>query len=599
MRKQKGDILLALIIALLVTSVLTTGIIVINVTSGISAAKSANFTKALYLAEAGVRYGADQIQGTDITYTMSDSYQRMNIRKQANGTIVSTGIAYPGTVYEARMTINRGAGTGPLPPNDTRDNNRNLLPLTPATFTGGDLGVFDLAGISDRVAIQAYQSAGGAGYTHAYWAALLNFTTHTGADGDNPGCNFGYLFVPINQTYVSYLRDSYNTYGQVSYSMQTKLGWLNTLNYAAQGINFRWHEHPSFPGKYQGYAVSYMVFHNQAGCSDDFIPNSIKPGTSDTLSGRLLLVLWKQWVDGGMERRKWLAYAELGRPAGVCTPPGCTRSPADNDPMVTGRQDSYDGRVNDDATIGVRIEDVVWGTTHHNEIKVFYADASPYFGTSPRRGADEYATNTKRQRYFPQWINSVYFTTWPSHFFENLSSTDNMLTYWSYCGWLSSTPYVLNGPGGSPEVVIPTMRKASDGQPHHYTVTQAGTSGLTEPPWPTASGDSIADGTVTWRESGTARPSTAYDYFTVANTVTNPQGTYNPQGPYNTVRWVLNPAATEITLGTDRSTIRTYEFPLSSFPSGRKEIGLHGMVNGDAVPLAFDDISLTILGKKE
>ncbi len=597
MRNHRGDILLALIITLLVTSVLTTGIIVVNVTSGMSAAKSTNFTKALYLAEAGARYGANQVQGNNITYTLSDSYQRMNVQTQVNGTILSTGIAYPGTVYEARMTIRRGVGNNPnapAPPNDTRDNNRNLLPLNPATFTGGDLSAFNLAGISDRVQTQAYLGAGGSGFSHAYWAALKNFTAHAVADSDNPGCSFSALFVPISQTYVDYLRDAYDTYGYVSYSMQAKLGWLNSLNYAAQGLNFRWHEHPSFSGKYQGYAVSYMAFHSQAGCSDDFIPNSIKPGTSDILSGRLLLVLWKQWVDGsGAERRKWLAYAELGRPAGICTPPGCTRSPADNDPMVTGWQDGYDGRVNDDATIGVRIEDVAWGGVHHNEIKAFYGDASPYFDGSARRVADANATNTNRQKYFPQWIHGEYFTTWPSHYFENLSATDNTLTYWSYCPWFGSAPYTTDGgPGGTREVVIPTMRLASDNQPHYYLAQHNGTSGLTEPLWPTGHDSHVDDGdTLRWKEDGTDRPSTGYDYFTVLNT--------NPQGTNHLVQWVLNPAATEITLGSDNSTIKTYEFPLSSFPAGRKEIGLHGMVNADNVPIAFDDLSITILGKKE
>ena len=83
-----------------------------------------------------------------------------------------------------------------------------------------------------------------------------------------------------------------------------------------------------------------------------------------------------------------------------------------------------------------------------------------------------------------------------------------------------------------------------------------------------------------------------YDYFTVLNA--------NPQGTHHEVQWVLNPAAAaEITLGSDNSTIKTYEFPLESFPAGRKEIGLHGMVNADAVPIAFDDLSILILGKKE
>ena len=118
--------------------------------------------------------------------------------------------------------------------------------------------------------------------------------------------------------------------------------------------------------------------------------------------------------------------------------------------MVTGWQDGYDGRVNDDATIGVRIEDVAWGGVHHNEIKAFYADASPYFDWSARRVADANATNTNRRKYFPQWIHGEYFTTWPSHYFENLSATDNTLTYWSYCPWFSLTPYTARWTGRQP-----------------------------------------------------------------------------------------------------------------------------------------------------
>lgn len=595
MRRQKGAVLLALIIAILVTSVLTTGIMVMNVTSQFSSAKSTNFIKALYLAEAGARYGLNQAQGPNFTYTMSDSYQQMIVQKDVNGNINSTGIVYPGTVFEARMTIRRGAGNN-LPPNDTRDNNRNVLPVNPATFTGGDLSALDLTGISSRVAIMTAESAGGAGFTHAYWMAMKNFTSNAVLDSDNPGCNISYLFAPISQTYVDYLRDTYNTYGSVSYSFQAKVGWLYTINYAAQGLNFRWHEHPSFPGKYQGYALSFMVFNSRTACSDDYIPNSIKPGPGNSLHDKLLLVLWKQWVDGsGTEHRNWLAYAELGGPelsGSFCTPPGCSRSPADNDPMVTGRQDANDGRVNDDATIGVRIEDVIWGQSHHNEIKVFYGDASPYFAPGhARRAADANATNTNRLRYVPQWITSTEFTRWPSHFFENLNSTDNTLTYWSYAGWLSSIPYVLNGPGGAPEVVIPTMRNAPDGLPHHYTVNTDGTSGLTEPAWPASGTFSDGTGALRWQESGTARPDAVYDYFTVLNT--------NPQGTNNTVQWILNPAATEIALASDNSTLRTYEFLLTSFPAGRKELGLHGMVRANVLPMAFDDLSFIIMGKKE
>ena len=139
----------------------------------------------------------------------------------------------------------------------------------------------------------------------------------------------------------------------------------------------------------------------------------------------------------------------------------------------------------------------------------------PILIASARRVADANATNTNRQKYSPQWIHGEYFTTWPSHYFENLSATDNTLTYWSYCPWFSSTPYTRDdGPGGTPEVVIPTMRLASDNQPHHYHVNHNGTSGLTEPLWPTGHDSHVDDGDdLVWQERGTERPSTRVRLF--------------------------------------------------------------------------------------
>nr|MDA3832193.1 hypothetical protein [Spirochaetales bacterium] len=322
MRNQKGAVMLALIVAMVVTAVLTAAIVVINTASNIGAAKSTNFTKALYLAEAGVRYGADRPPGPRVTYTLSDSCQQMSVQTLVDGSVRSTGIAYPGTAYEARMTIRRGGAYSLAPETDTREHNRNILPIGPATFTD-DLSAFDLTGIKSRIKLQAYQATSG---SHEWWAALKNFTTNTIIDSD--GCTISCLFIPISQEYVDKLRESYNTYGTVSYSMQTKVGWLSDLKYAAQGINFRWHESPPGSGKYQGYAVSFMVFDSRTTCSGDYIPNSIKPGRGNSLNNHLLLVLWKQEVVGGVETRKWLAYAELGWPKGVHIPPA-PRNPPD------------------------------------------------------------------------------------------------------------------------------------------------------------------------------------------------------------------------------------------------------------------------------
>ena len=60
--------------------------------------------------------------------------------------------------------------------------------------------------------------------------------------------------------------------------------------------------------------------------------------------------------------------------------------------------------------------------------------------------------------------------------------------------WAASTRYIEG------QVVIPTELNLND---HRYVVTEAGTTGASEPTWPTADGDTVTDGTVTWQEAGT------------------------------------------------------------------------------------------------
>lgn len=59
--------------------------------------------------------------------------------------------------------------------------------------------------------------------------------------------------------------------------------------------------------------------------------------------------------------------------------------------------------------------------------------------------------------------------------------------------WQPSTPYLLG------ERIIPTQAKLNA---HYYRVTTAGTSGSTEPAWPTGGGATVSDGTAVHTESG-------------------------------------------------------------------------------------------------
>ena len=66
--------------------------------------------------------------------------------------------------------------------------------------------------------------------------------------------------------------------------------------------------------------------------------------------------------------------------------------------------------------------------------------------------------------------------------------------------------------------------------------------------------------------------------------------------------WVKNTSPrsgfSTVNLLNDNATIRTTDFVLDAFPSGRKEIGLVGMgdITGANLTVAFDDFYIQILG---
>ena len=209
-------------------------------------------------------------------------------------------------------------------------------------------------------------------------------------------------------------------YHNLSYDVQIKNGWdLNKIS-GGSGIAFRWHENPLFAGQvppgndpyryYQGYGITFMLYWDRRGSSPDMIPNNIKPPGND-LKTKLLLVLWEQKVDtSGVPRKDWLAYALMGSCLLLASGHWGERHPADPDQKVTGYQVWPDGRVNDNATIVVRVEDnfVTSGgvTTRCNDIKVFYGDASEFTFANDSRTKDAVATNKQRARYYPKWLET-------------------------------------------------------------------------------------------------------------------------------------------------------------------------------------------------
>jgi prepilin-type N-terminal cleavage/methylation domain-containing protein len=101
-----------------------------------------------------------------------------------------------------------------------------------------------------------------------------------------------------------------------------------------------------------------------------------------------------------------------------------------------------------------------------------------YFGTSMTRSGDP--------------VNRLQNATDLSRILDNIISDYNRLHLINLrYKWKPSTAYSLGA------VVVPTTNNG-----HFYTCTAVGTSGTTEPTWPTTTGAIVTNGGVTWRESG-------------------------------------------------------------------------------------------------
>jgi len=432
--------------------------------------------------------------------------------------------------------------------------NLTLPALTPAAsgFTGGNLSALDLSSSGSRI------TADGTTASRAVFGGLGD-AGYRFEDPEWSGCIIGYHAAPISTAVSDNLRNLWMQHRQLNYDVQVKMNWTSNLDYANQGITFRWHENqtcaavPCPPNNpyccYEGYGISFMRFNGKTTCSGDMIPNYVKPGSGAAEAGKLVLVLWQQKINASnIATKDWIAYARLGDPTTVKDPATGERSPADPDQKVTGKQGGSDGRLNDNASIVVRVEDklVTTGgvTTRYNDIKVFYGDASPYTFVigSDSRTRDIIATNKERARYYPQWMEAGHGGTFPTINPTGVPPNES--------GWPSN----LFGPPGANPIPIA----------HWYNKS-------------TGSYDAI------------------YDYFSLASTA--------PTAPYNTVTLITNgtPRTGFSTWAplTDGCTIRTTDFTLDAFPSGRKEIGLFAMGDLNSVAgttVAFDDFFIRVLG---
>jgi hypothetical protein len=308
-----------------------------------------------------------------------------------------------------------------------------------------DLSPLDLTLSGNRVVVQGYIATGG---THAYWAAFehLGEATYRFPDPEQTTCNIGYHTAPISTTISDKLRNIWMQYHQLNYDAQIKMGWDLNLLYASQGVMFRWHKNPACAAAvtcssedpyccYEGYGLGFMRFNEKTTCSGDMIPNTVKPGAGNAQGGKLLLVLWQQKINASnVAAKDWIAYAVLGNPTNY-QDPASERSPADPDQKVTGNQGWPDGRLNDNASIVLRVQDKFVDNVRYNDIKLFYGDASPNTFTNDSRILDAVATNKERARYYPKWRETdhpggtepLINPKWPSN---NFGLNGAAIAYW-------------------------------------------------------------------------------------------------------------------------------------------------------------------------
>jgi len=196
-----------------------------------------------------------------------------------------------------------------------------------------------------------------------------------------------------------------NTDKYLSYSIQAKTLWGDELNYGASGINFRWHQ--PVLGKYAGYGISFMRYDSSLNVVNDMIPDTIKPefqGVNEK-NDKLLMVLWEQYIDANVEKRRWLAYKDITADSNVKK--SLNDTPRDLSSLII--------RVHEKHVEGVKV----------NDIDIFYGNAN-----SSNQASDSIYNNTGRNEYNPTLKLGSDAIKWPVF----------NLDYWTDCD--ESSPVV-------------------------------------------------------------------------------------------------------------------------------------------------------------
>jgi hypothetical protein len=570
---QKGFALIYLIFIMVALGGMGAAIYSFTTSSAYTELTENSRNRAYQLARAGMNYAHEQYAAdpNNLNSIASKTYSLANSRGQITYTITPVGGVYQvvsiGTVNNtnglllARAQVQSSNTPGspdyfPIDPS---------LPGPPGngeimSTTFNDLKAFESNSLKDAgnhtmIRTGEYIATNG---IHRYWASFTDLGTYARPDADNPGCNIGFHVGKLSENNVQKLKQLWHQYNYVDYDVQAKVGWYKETPAAVSGLNFRWHEVPKNSGKYEGYGLAYMRYTYDptlGGCGGgyDYLPNSLKPPGQ---AGKLLLVLWEQRVEGGVERRRWLAYALLGNPATWNNP----RAGADL--KVVGAQDDVDGLLNDDALLVVRVREKFIKGRRVNDIHALYGDASPYYGRTP----NSTCSDINRKRMPPEWIDSSLFPRWPSNKFNP-----------SACGSETSLNFWFPDPSNNC-----SPPRTSDYYEYFTLMNRSSQIVL----------DNLCGANpVQW----IVNPAYAYD-------LSNPDNDPNIDSSGN----VGNPDRVSIISpyprpSTGPGTLRTYKFILNDFDAQTPEIGLHGMgnLNNSDRVVAFDDWAIQSLGESE
>ncbi len=213
-----------------------------------------------------------------------------------------------------------------------------------------------------------------------------------------PSKQIGGLVLPLSKN--KELADEWKTTNKyLSYSIQVKTVWGDDLDYGVSGICFRWHQPVS--GKYAGYGVSFMRYDSSLKSSNDMIPDGIKPeyqGVNEK-NDKLLLVLWEQYVSGGAEQRRWLAYKDITLDTKVVK--SSNKTPRDL------------------SSLFVRVDEKRIDSVKTNDISIYYGNAS-----DSNQSSDKQYNNTTRNEYNPTFISSGTIK-WPVFNLDNWTKCPN------------------------------------------------------------------------------------------------------------------------------------------------------------------------------